>query len=109
MSNWKKGQNSVDDDDEPYYPSDEGQACPRCRQEYTGTCVLNVPNCPFEEEEEDPFADEDEKGPDFEDVPNLNTLLEEDKEAEKLVEEEPDGIPIEDLLDDEKPADDTRG
>ena len=107
MSKWSRRGGGSDDDEGSYYSSEDGEICPRCRQEYTGTCLLNIPECPFEEKEEDPFADDEDKGPDFEDVPDLDKLLDEDEEAEKLVEEEADNIPIEDLLDDEKSADET--
>lgn len=96
-----------DEEEGPYFPSEEGKECPVCRQEYTGNCVLNVPNCPFEETEEDPFADEDE--PDFEDVEDLDNLLKEDKEAEEVIEEDDADIPPEDLVDDLKSPEDTRG
>lgn len=107
MSQWSR-QGGGEDEEGSYYPTEDGEICPRCRQEYTGTCLLNVPDCPFEEQEEDPFADdEEEEGPDFEDVPDLDKLLGDDEEAEKLVEEDADDIPIEDLLDDEKHLDET--
>ena len=82
MTNWNRERiRNGDDEEGPYFPGEEGEVCDRCRQEYTGTCLLNVPDCPFEEQEEDPFADEEDEGPDFEDVENLDTLLEEDEEA----------------------------
>ena len=110
MSDWEREkQRNGELGDEDNFTGEVGQICDRCRQEYTGTCLLNIPDCPFEENEEDPFADEDDAGPDFEDAPNLKALLEEDKEAEKVIEEDHDDIPPEDLLDDEKPVDDTRG
>lgn len=96
-----------EEDEGPYFRSEEGQDCPKCRQEYNGSCLLNIPNCPFEEDDEDPFADEDEDGPDFEDVKNLDSLLEKDEEADKVTEEELDDIPMEDLIDDKPAADDT--
>lgn len=110
MSKWRASMNNHDEEEGPFFPEESGEICPRCRQEYTGICILNIPDCPFQDEDdEDPFADEDAKEPDFEDVKDLDGLLGEDKEAERLVEEDPDDIPIEDLLDSEDSGDTRHG
>lgn len=83
------------DEESSYLEPEETELCPVCHQEFAdGICPIASGDCPYlkgEGGEED--EDED---PDFEDVEHLDELLEEDKEADRLTEEEGD-IPPEDL------------
>lgn len=90
--------------DDPYEAGDEQyEECEVCHQEFTGTCPINSADCPYAD-----FIDDDEDdAPDFEDVENLNELLEDDEEVEKLLEEEDGEIPDEDLVDERGGAEET--
>jgi hypothetical protein len=83
------------------FPGDEDyEECPICHQEFAGVCPIKSADCPFlsgnEPEEED---EEDEDGHDFEDVDSVDKLLEDDEDVEKLIEEDGEEIPPEDLED----------
>ncbi|MFH0909175.1 MAG: hypothetical protein V1929_10465 [bacterium] len=85
--------------DEAVFEGDgEVELCPICHQEFTGFCPLNSAKCPNMDQIEDEEEEDEDEEPDFDDVKKLDSILEEDKEAEKLVEEEGD-IPPEDLED----------
>jgi hypothetical protein len=74
-----------DDDNEPVYlRGGEGEQCRVCHQEYTGSCPIGSAQCPFEKEE----GDEEDADPDFDDVKDLEEVLDDDEEADKLTEEE---------------------
>lgn len=88
-------------EEESSYVSEEAyEECPVCRQEFAeGVCPINSAECPYQKGAED--ADEDEEDSDFEDVKHLGEVLEEDKEADRLTEEEGE-IPDEDLKEEDR-------
>jgi hypothetical protein len=86
----------------PTYHSDETQIeagdeqveeCRICHQEFTGLCPLNSARCPYMDRVEEGDEDEDDEGADFDDVENLDEILDEDKEAEKEIDEAGDAPP----------------
>lgn len=81
---------------------DSVRECQECNMEFDGQCAMNSSDCPFmyadDEEEGDIFSDEEDDSGDFEDVDDIDLVLEYDEEAEKLIADEED-IPAEDLLD----------
>ena len=84
--------------DETVFEGDgDVELCPVCHQEFTGFCPLNSAKCPNADQIEDEDDDEDEEA-DFDDIKKLDAVLADDKEAEKLTEEDGD-IPPEDLED----------
>jgi hypothetical protein len=84
------------EDNETSLFEEEVKICRRCKQEYTGSCPIASASCPMENED---ASDEEDEGKDFDDVDNLDAVLADDKEADRLTEEE-DEIPPEDLADD---------
>lgn len=88
----------------PVHGDEYVRECSMCGCEYCRSCNPSpvCPECAAQQEVDE--DDELEKQPDFEDVKDLNAILENDEEAEKLVEEEGDPIPLEDLVDDEADA-----
>ena len=86
--------------DEPFDGGDENfRECNVCHQEFTGLCPLNSATCPCLDGGEGEEDEDDD--PDFDDVDNLGEILEEDKEVEKLLDEDDEEIPAEDLEEDE--------
>lgn len=75
-------------EEESSYLSEETyEECPVCHQEFVeGVCPITSAECPYLKGEEE-IEDEDED-PDFDDVEHLREVLEEDKEADRLTEEE---------------------
>lgn len=87
------------EEESSYIGGEVYEECSVCRQEFAdGVCPIASAECPYRDEEDDVEDDEDE-APDFEDVENLKEVLDEDKEADRLTDEEAD-LPDEDLKDD---------
>ncbi|HMP77209.1 MAG TPA: hypothetical protein PKE12_13010 [Kiritimatiellia bacterium] len=77
------------DEESEVFGAAEYEECPVCRQEFAdGVCPINSADCPYREDAEDDLDEEDD--PDFEDVKNLKEILGDDKEADRLTEEEED-------------------
>jgi hypothetical protein len=89
-------------EEESSYVSEESyEECPVCRQEFAeGVCPINSAECPYQKGA-DEVDDEDDEDPDFDDVEHLDQVLEEDKEADRLTEEEGE-IPEEDLKEEDR-------
>lgn len=98
----------VSDDESNLYGMEQGCAhhgdeymtdCDMCGIEFCRKCLPQTRFCHdcLETLHEDDELDDD---PDFEDVKNLNTLIDDDREVEALLNEEED-IPPEDLIDEE--------
>ena len=87
------------DDESDLFGETEGEMCPVCHQEYAnGICPINSADCPYRENADDDLDEDDD--PDFEDIENLDEVLKEDKEADRLTEEDADFA--EDLDEDER-------
>jgi hypothetical protein len=81
----------------PVHGDEYMKECSMCGAEFCRICVPRsavCPDCADQEEE-----DEDEESPDFDDVSNLDEVLGEDEEAEKLIEED-ESIPPGEFEDD---------
>jgi hypothetical protein len=77
------------DDESDFYGDPDYEECSVCHQEFRdGFCPINSADCPYCEDEEDDFEEDDE--PDFEDVEDLDEILGDDEEADRLTEEEED-------------------
>ncbi len=77
------------DEESDLFGEAEYEECPVCHQEFRdGVCPINSADCPYREDAEDDLEEEDD--PDFEDVENLDEILGEDEEADRLTEEEED-------------------
>lgn len=77
------------DEESDLFGESEGEECPVCHQEYlNGICPINSADCPYREDAEDDLDEEDD--PDFEDVENLDEVLADDREADRLTEEAED-------------------
>lgn len=89
MSPSRKKPNTNTDEESDLFGNAEYEECPVCHQEFSdGVCPINSADCPYRDDvEEDEEEDDD---PDFEDVENLNEVLEDDEEADRLTEEEED-------------------
>lgn len=86
-----------DDEDGTANAGDEAyEECEVCHQEFTGICPIASADCPYADIDDD----EEDKLPDFEDVDDLDGLIEDDEEIEKIIEEDVE-IPAEDLRDEE--------
>ncbi len=72
--------------------------CSMCGREFCARCFRGSTICSecAEMAQDDDLDDE----PDFEDVPNLKALLPDDEDVEKMLEEDTDTIPPEDLEED---------
>lgn len=88
-----------------YHADDEGESdagdelyeeCEVCHQEYDGACPIASADCPYVDADDE----EEDDVPDFEDVENLDELIGDDEEIEKIIEEDI-SIPVEDLRDDD--------
>jgi len=86
----------------PLHGDEYMRECGLCGCEYCRSCHRGVvcPDCAAESEEAS-LDDEPESSPDFEDVKNVDALLGEDKEAERILKDDEDLIPPEDLVYDE--------
>lgn len=74
-------------DEEPAFLEPvENEQCPVCHQEFAdGICPIASGECPYLKGEDD---EEEDAEPDFEDVEHLGEVLKEDKEADRITEEE---------------------
>jgi hypothetical protein len=91
-----RGRSQNMDEESSYLEPVEGERCRVCRQEYSdGICPIASAVCPYLKEE-DAADDDDQEDPDFDDVENLDSVLGEDREADRLTEEEAE-LPPEDL------------
>ncbi len=88
----------ADDEDDPFGGDEHYEECEVCHQEFDGVCPIQSADCPYAD-----IAAEDDDIPDFEDVDNLDRLIADDEEFEKLEEEEGE-IPPEDLIDEDHVA-----
>jgi hypothetical protein len=92
----KKSKKFDPEEDKTAYFEQEFKICPRCKQEYTGTCPISCASCPMEADESAAEDEDDEGKKDFDDIEHLGEVLDEDKDADRLTEEE-DEIPERDL------------
>lgn len=82
------------DEEEDGYAGDEPyEECEVCHQEFHGVCPINSADCPY--------AEDDDELDDLDDEENLDDLIGDDEEIEKIIEDEA-GIPVEDLVDEER-------
>ena len=96
MAPIKKGRNPAGDESTPFGGDADYEECPVCHQEFTGVCPITSADCPYLEKETGEEEEEEEGEQDFEDVADLNKVLDDDAEADRVIEEEEE-IPPEDL------------
>ena len=79
----------------PVHGDDHMKECSMCGAEFCRICVPRSAVCPDCADSND--DESDEESPDFDDVRNLDELLEDDEEVDELVKEDGEFIPPEDL------------
>lgn len=99
MSSHMRSKKFDPEENETAYFEQEYKTCPRCKQEYTGSCPISSASCPMEADENPRDEEEDdEEKKDFDDVAHLGAVLKNDDEADALT-DETDEIPEGDLAD----------
>ena len=82
----------------PVHGDEYMRECSMCGAEFCRRCFPRSAVCPDCADQTD---EDEEEGPDFDDVSNLGEVLEDDEEADKRISESDDELPPGDALDDD--------